>query len=223
MDVGGQRHGSHLVERSLDVPVEHQDRPPVGGAVDDPTREVPELDPGPDPQAPSRPHECLPPAVADGRRQQGLHRSPGLRLRPEETRPPHPGLVDDQEVSRPEQSGQLGEPVVGHVTGVEQPRGVARLHRPLGDALLGQFVAIVGGPHPPGWCHGSTVGHEVGGLPPGPRSRRLPRRSRSVDTPAARLRERDGPDARGAGRRSIRRPFDKVPRCRTPRGASPRS
>jgi hypothetical protein len=76
--------------------------------------------------------------------EQEFHAPSGIPSRPSETGRSHPGLVDDHEVTRIEQVGQLVEPMVAEVTSVEKTRVVPGLDGGLRNRLLGQVVDEVG-------------------------------------------------------------------------------
>ena len=94
--------------------------------------------------------QCLPPTVLDGLEQQDLARTTAL---PSDRNPggQHPGVVQHDQVTRADQRRQVPHhPVLGFDTRAlidEQPRGVARFDRGLGDAVLGEVVVELLGPH----------------------------------------------------------------------------
>jgi hypothetical protein len=97
-------------------------------------------------------NQCLPPATLGVTRfqQQHLDRTPGRALHGEPRRD-HLRIVDDEEVAVTEQLHQIADvTVLRGDTGAaidEQPGGVARLDRMLGDQLRRQRVIEVGELH----------------------------------------------------------------------------
>ena len=152
--VGRQRQAARLLERALELGAGER-RPhepaPLAERLDRLDRELArgrgERDAGA--HAARGPHERLPEAVAALLEQQHLP-APAARTAHRDARAQHAARVDDDEVARLEQVGQVGEAAVldRSVAAVhEQARAVPALGGPLRDQLLRQRVVELVGAH----------------------------------------------------------------------------
>jgi hypothetical protein len=97
-----------------------------------------------------RPHERAPARAVGGSEKEQLDPASARGLG-EHARRDHAGVVDDEAVAGTKERGQVTDGVIGEGAGrpieQEEPGGIARGRRVLGDAGRGQVVVVVGKIH----------------------------------------------------------------------------